>query len=157
MSSFGKCLGNQRPVGLPSSRSTRRPSTFPFPPPPPLCGDGRAAPQSSLCFSDSGNGPAAAGEGEAGATSVTGNASGPNRPSPFTRAQLASLPRARQRPSDCVSALRSRSSAVFQLYPHASWEEVAAGLVPAPGRGEEGGRARGSRAGPGSIRRAERS
>lgn len=128
------------PVELLRSWSTSQSFNLSFPAlPPALCANGRTAPQPSIRFSDSGNGPAAAGEWEAGATPVTGNTSDPSLPAPFTRVQLASLHGVLKHTSYCVSAL----CLFFQLYHHPSWEVAAPSC---PGTLKR----RGRRSGPGS-------
>lgn len=131
----------------------RPPVPPPFLPrhPPAPCACGRAAPQPSLRFSDSGNGPAAAGEGAARAAPVTGNASARAGP-PLSRG-AAFLPlRAPERPSGCVSALCCRLRLVFPTSslppPGKKWPPRA---VRVPRRWEEGGQDPGLRANPWGI------
>ncbi|KAF6088455.1 hypothetical protein HJG60_008280 [Phyllostomus discolor] len=131
-------LRTRVPKEFACSLSTCRSSTFTCPPPPLFSANGKAALRSSHRFSYSGNGPTAAGEGEARAAPITGNASGPSRPAPFTRVQLASLASALLRPSVFRrSALDLVQFSYFMLTPPG--KKWLPELVPLRGRWREGG------------------
>lgn len=154
---FGRVTGNHSPGSIALFLAHLSSFLLSCLGPPPVWASGRAAPQSSLRFSDSGNGPAAEGEGEAGADPVTGNASGPSRPAPCARVQLASFSCALKTPSKCVLALGCSPGSVFPTSssPPAPGKKWPPWVVPAPRRGKEGQDPR-VRANPWSICRDKR-